>query len=390
MKTGGVCWSWLFLAVAGCAGVEQSRVVCIENGLDMALPSETVVIARSQFGPLIPGTDPTSVAVVAMETGERLLTQAVDLDGDGVVDELLFQTDLGPQETRRFELRPRAEEGQPEPAQRTFGRFVPERMDDFAWENDLVAFRMYGPALAADAVNSGVDCWLKRVPYPIVDKWYQADQEGKSYHEDHGEGYDPYHVGGSRGCGGLAVWSGDSLAPSSVYASWKLIANGPIRTIFELTYDSFEVNGRRITEVKRVSIDLGSRLTRFESSFMVDGRPARLEVAVGVTTHDGAAESGADKEAGWIRCWEQIDGSSVGTGAVLSPGILEKVVVLEGDAPDDDHILALAHTSEAGKLVYYAGYAWALAGEITTEKAWEEYLSAFALRADHPPKVSVR
>ena len=26
-----------------------------------------------------------------------------------------------------------------------FGRFVPEREDDFAWENDKVAFRVYGP-----------------------------------------------------------------------------------------------------------------------------------------------------------------------------------------------------------------------------------------------------
>lgn len=28
-----------------------------------------------------------------------------------------------------------------------FCRQVPERMDDFAWENDRGAFRMYGPAL---------------------------------------------------------------------------------------------------------------------------------------------------------------------------------------------------------------------------------------------------
>ena len=28
-----------------------------------------------------------------------------------------------------------------------FGRFVPERLDDYAWENDRIAFRIYGPAL---------------------------------------------------------------------------------------------------------------------------------------------------------------------------------------------------------------------------------------------------
>ena len=73
-----------------------------------------------------------------------------------------------------------------EPA--TFCRFVPERSDDFAWENDKIAFRAYGPALRAGTENSGIDCWLKRVDYPIIDTWYKEASEGKSYHKDHGEG----------------------------------------------------------------------------------------------------------------------------------------------------------------------------------------------------------
>ena len=30
---------------------------------------------------------------------------------------------------------------------KVYGRHVPERKDDFAWENEYAAFRMYGPAL---------------------------------------------------------------------------------------------------------------------------------------------------------------------------------------------------------------------------------------------------
>ena len=45
---------------------------------------------------------------------------------------------------------------QPE-GQRVFGRFVPERKDDFAWENEYAAFRMYGPALAPENPSNGVD-----------------------------------------------------------------------------------------------------------------------------------------------------------------------------------------------------------------------------------------
>ena len=44
-------------------------------------------------------------------------------------------------------------------------RFVPERKDDFAWENDLIAFRAYGPALRYFPEDSGFDAWPKRVPW---------------------------------------------------------------------------------------------------------------------------------------------------------------------------------------------------------------------------------
>ena len=99
----------------------------------------------------------------------------------------------------------------------TFCRLVPERKDDFAWENDKIAFRAYGPALRKSKENSGIDCWLKRVNYPIINKWYKDSAAGKSYHKDHGEGYDPYKVGDSRGCGGTALWLNGHMITSNVF-----------------------------------------------------------------------------------------------------------------------------------------------------------------------------
>ena len=61
---------------------------------------------------------------------------------------------------------------EPAGAARTFCRFIPERLDDFAWENDVVAFRVYGPALRGKGVNSGIDCWFKRGEHPMIDKLY--------------------------------------------------------------------------------------------------------------------------------------------------------------------------------------------------------------------------
>jgi hypothetical protein len=87
-----------------------------------------------------------------------------------------------------------------------YGRFVPEREDDFTWENDKVAFRVYGPSSGGKGSVSGVDPWFKKVDYSIIDKWYANFLQDISYHEDHGEGYDIYHVGPSRGVGGTAIW----------------------------------------------------------------------------------------------------------------------------------------------------------------------------------------
>ena len=108
------------------------------------------------------------------------------------------------------------------PAARTFARYVPERIDDFAWENDKIAFRAYGPKARKGAENSGIDCWLKRVEYPIIDKWY-GQMNTKTYHKDWGEGHDPYHVGSSAGCGGTCIWLNGKREPLETYTKQEVI-----------------------------------------------------------------------------------------------------------------------------------------------------------------------
>ena len=98
-------------------------------------------------------------------------------------------------------------------------RYAPDRDFDLAWENDLVAFRVYGKQPSPDAGLSGIDCWHKKVSYPIADKWYRGNLEGVSYHKDHGEGCDTYHVGKTRGCGGVGIWKDENILRSGLYES---------------------------------------------------------------------------------------------------------------------------------------------------------------------------
>lgn len=265
----------------------------------------------------------------------------------------------------------------------TWCRFVPERMDDFAWENDLVAFRTYGPALGAKggSEDSGIDVWLKRVKYPIIDRWYDLMKSGFSYHKDYGEGSDPYKVGSSRGCGSTAIWMDGEMVLPGTYKEWKIESREPERSVFTLTYD-YNIGGEIIREVKKISIEMGSRLFRSESTFTKNGVPVPdLEIAIGITTHGNKAQATFNQSQGWMSCWETIEGLGLGTGVVISPkAILD---MKEHSSPDKEtHALVITRTNAEGRTVHFAGYGWAGAGEITSQDQWQKYLSDFASKND--------
>jgi len=261
---------------------------------------------------------------------------------------------------------------------KTFCRFVPERSGDFAWENDKVAFRVYGPALRSGAEDSGIDCWLKRVDYPIIDKWYrEAATEGKSYHIDHGEGHDPYHVGSSRGCGGLGLWIDGKLVTSNTFTEWKIIQCEPEKSIFVLTYE-WQQDGDTYREEKQITIKLGDRLFGAVSTFWKNGALATgLPIAIGITTHDTKVTPSKDASTGWMACWEPIDGHGLGTGVVMDPAAIKEYQLIESPKKDESHALFITRTDAHGQVAYYAGYGWAKAGEIKTSKDWSNYLKDF-------------
>ena len=260
-------------------------------------------------------------------------------------------------------------------APRTFCRFVPERKDDFAWENDKIAFRAYGPALREGAEDSGIDCWLKRVDYPIIDKWYAGSLEGTSYHVDHGEGSDPYHVGSSRGCGGLGLWFNEQLITSDTFTDWEIVTCEPDESMFVLSYE-YKVGEDVYNEKKQISIRLGERLFDVTATFTKNGKPAAgLPIAIGITTHEGKAAASSDVSNGWMACWETIEDYGLGTGVVMNPAAITEYKRIDSQEKDQGHALFITKTDVAGQVKYRAGYGWEKAGEITTPEAWSEYLT---------------
>ncbi|WP_052732464.1 DUF4861 domain-containing protein [Hymenobacter terrenus] len=378
----------------------QPLALTIQNKLGLDRQAETISIPAARISTLLQAYGPGGVLVKDGQTGKFIVSQAVDNDGNGTVDELLFQTNIKANASQKFTvvgLKDGALQ-QPKSEHTTFSRLVPERIDDYAWENDRVAFRTYGPKAQQltesgskdGTLTSGMDCWLKRVSYPVIDKWYAGNlKEASYYHKDHGEGYDPYHVGASRGFAGVGVWEGDSLYVSKNFVTYKTLASGPIRTRFELTYAPWNANGRTVTEKKIISLDLGSNLTRFEERLSSDKPLPNL--TIGTTLHADPkgvpGEVKGEPKQGWFRYWEPIDDSFVGTGIVLMSSQVQGWKDRRTNAKDQSHLLVMTSPSN-GALTYYAGFGWTKSNQFKTAAEWDQYLAQYAQRLASPLVVS--
>jgi hypothetical protein len=357
--------------------------VTVGNELALARPSETIVLDATEVVRLLAIKDARRVHVTDAKSGKELLTQVVDLDGDGVLDQLLFQVDLAAGESRRLALT----EGEPLHAKasdfRAYGRFVRERFDDFAWENERVAHRMYGKALETwllePLTSSTVDVWCKRTRRLVVNDWYMAD----NYHSDSGEGADFYSAGTSRGCGGSGLWVGGRLWSSRNFVQSRVIANGPLRVVFELVYEPWMVAGQRVAEVKRISLDAGQQLNRFESRYLLVGGNEVI-FATGLKKAAGATIA-SKKEAAWLRSWEAIkgDNGNLGLAIVMDPAALVEV------REDEGNNLMVAKAPAGQPAVYYAGSAWDRGGDIADAAAWDVYLDRWAERLRSPVTVKL-
>ncbi len=380
-------------------------VVTVTHDLAIARPAETITIPWSKISAAIPAILLQHLSVKS-PAGQSLpfqvtnvAPQAKDPTGQGVAyGELIFHHDFAAGEKSASFIVEKLDAVAPVFPTKTFARYVPERLDDFAWENDKIGHRTYGPALAAPAVpgitkevliTSGLDIWCKRVSYPIVDRWYNKGHD--HYHKDEGEGMDMYQVGPSRGCGGTGLWDGTKLAVSQSYATWKVTANSPVRSVFELTHASWEAGGLKVTETKRFTVDAGHHLDQMDSTFTVtSGDAHELTVAIGLNKTPGDKNQDAKVDLtptpaqGSLTQWiVQKTNGQPGT-AVIVP-----VASFKRFASDDRNDLVLARATPGQPLCYYVGTGWSRAGEFTTQEKWLAYITAESARLASPVKVTL-
>ena len=334
----------------------------------------------------LPGLASAIVAVDAA-TGQPIPDQAFADTVGAEPNKLLLLVQLPAHGTKRivFHIDIKA----PPLRAQVFGREAAERKDDFAWENELVAYRIYGPALEATGeITSGIDVWSKRIPNFVIDNFYKRDAEGArthdpslSYHKDNGQGLDSYEVGKSRGCGGTGVFQDGKLIVSNNYTKLHILGNGPIRFSFEVTYAPWNANGVMVTETKRVTLDAGTHLNKIESTYTFDGASA-LKLAAGIAVHEGAsAEFPAHGSIASVWDTPQIPSAGrIATGLVADPVQHAKSVEAAG------HALLVVTRRSGEHFTYFAGSGWSKA-DMPTAQAWNDYLKLQLEQVEHPVQV---
>jgi hypothetical protein len=264
---------------------------------------------------------------------------------------------------------------------KTYCRYVQERKDDFAWENDKIAFRAYGKALENTDENAfGMDVWVKRTSELILNKRYRLND----YHNDHGDGLDYYHVGLTLGAADIAPFINDSIWYSKNYRQWKILDNGPLRSTFQLVYDSWEVTGTKVSVVKMISIDAGEQLHKISATYSFENLP-KIPVAVGIVKRTAPGVEYFNEQKGVTGYWEPTDikDGTTGVGAVFTEP-LKDIQITKGQ------ILSVLEAVSGKPVSYYRGAAWDKAGIITSAAKWFDYLENFRNKIDHPLKIVVR
>ena len=250
---------------------------------------------------------------------------------------------------------------------KVFGRFVPERKDDFAWENEFAAWRMYGPALKAENPSNGVDLWLKASPELIVDSFYYREHVlGLPYHINYGKGLDCYKVGHTCGAGGLIVLANDTTYIGGPYDRWTILEQTPERFVFRLEYDSLLVAGHILQETITITAEAGEPMNRAEV-VLTGEYDGELLVGGGIYMHDTIDHFEVYEELGTV--YYEEDALSDKTAAQMNydfnGSTSQGRIYLTVRTPDatvtdiqDGNLIAVKDYQLGDTLTYFFGASW--------------------------------
>ena len=396
-----------------CFACNDSRMVTVTvtNPLAMERSNEMVEVSMETVTDRL-GLADTAQIVVLNADGQQVPYQ-ITYDG-----KVIFPAAIAAGGTATYTI----QTGTPEAFDvKACGRCYPERMDDMAWENDLVAFRAYGPALQAKGERGfGYDLFTKyNTTEPILEAMYakELDKETlakiaelkktdpkaaaelsreRSYHIDHGYGMDCYAVGPTLGAGVAALMVNDTIIYPWCYKNQEILDNGPLRFTVKLEFTPLTVKGdSTVVETRLITLDAGSHLNKTAVSY--SNLKETLPIVAGIVLHEPDGAVVADAANGYITYVDPTTGPDNGKifmGAAVPAVVKDAKTVLFSEKEKkernnaDGHVLAVSDYEPGSEYVYYWGFAWDKA-DIKTADAWNRYMADFAQKVRNPLTLKV-
>lgn len=396
-----------------CFACNDSRTVTVTvtNSLAMERSNEMVEVSMETVTDRL-GLADTAQIVVLNADGQQVPYQ-ITYDG-----KVIFPAAIAAGGTATYTI----QTGTPEAFDvKACGRCYPERMDDMAWENDLVAFRAYGPALQAKGERGfGYDLFTKyNTTEPMLEAMYakELDKETlakiaelkktdpkaaaelsreRSYHIDHGYGMDCYAVGPTLGAGVAALMVNDTIIYPWCYKNQEILDNGPLRFTVKLEFTPLTVKGdSTVVETRLITLDAGSHLNKTAVSY--SNLKETLPIVAGIVLHEPDGAVVADAANGYITYVDPTTGPDNGKifmGAAVPAVVKDAKTVLFSEKEKkernnaDGHVLAVSDYEPGSEYVYYWGFAWDKA-DIKTADAWNRYMADFAQKVRNPLTVKV-
>jgi len=259
------------------------------------------------------------------------------------------------------------------------GRHYPERLDDIAFENDRIGFRLYGPALQKRGEKGfGHDVWVKRTTELVLDELYRNDPR-LLFHLDFGKALDCYGVGQSLGCGTPCLLQDGKIVFPWCYQTYKILDKGPLRFTVQVNFPT--ING--ITEHRILSLDKGSNFC--EATVWYDGISQPTDIAAGLAIRpskpDGVITGNdyvqyADPTVDPKRHQYQI------YVALLFPD--QSVSITQ----QENHALGIWKGYTSGRFHYFFGAAWS-EFDVRSQAEWQLRIDGFMAARRQPLQIDI-
>ena len=259
------------------------------------------------------------------------------------------------------------------------GRQYPERLDDIAFENDRIGFRLYGPALQRKGEKGfGHDVWVKRTNDLVLEELYRNNPR-LSYHLDYGKALDCYGVGPTLGCGTPALIHNGKIIYPWCYKTYEILDKGPLRFTFQVNFPT--VNG--ITEHRILALDKGSNFC--EAIVWYEGIESPVDIAAGLAIRPADpttvvmgedyvnyADPTVDPERHQFQIYT----------AMLFPDTKVSITQME------NHALGILKNYRSGHFHYYFGAAWS-DFDVRSQEEWQSRIEGFMKAKKQPLIVTI-